>query len=235
MPLELLPMEASRVAGILRFSEPDRGSSAIPSHAPIPAEIHLTDGTKISNIHRVIVCTGYNISLPYLSQFHSDNTHPNLARPETIVTDGAQYHNLYEDIFYISDPTLAFVGVPYYTATFSLFEFQAMAVAAVWTGGADLPTENEMRRLYNERVQTVGLGRGFNSLRGQEVEYVNRLFKWINMYGAQRGRKPLIGHDEEWQKGRTLLAEKLKERLAVRPSVGKPNGNKAVKDWLDID
>ena len=235
LPLELLPTEASRVSGISRFSEPNKGSSSISSHAPIPAEIHLTDGTIISNIHRVIVCTGYHISLPYLSQFHADNIHPDLALPETIVTDGTQYHNLHEDIFYIPDPTLAFIGVPYYTATFSLFEFQAMAVAAVWTGGADLPTENEMRGVYDERVRLIGLGRGFNSLRGKEVEYVTGLFKWINAYGAQRGRKSLVGHDEEWQKGRALLVEKLKERLAVRPSAVKANGDKAIKDWLDID
>ena len=36
-----------------------------------------------------------------------------------------QTHNLHKDIWYIPDPTLAFVGVPYHVATFSLFEFKS--------------------------------------------------------------------------------------------------------------
>jgi hypothetical protein len=119
-------------------------------------------------------------------------------------------HNLHKDIFYIPDPTLSFIGVPYYTATFSLFEFQAQTVAAVYSGRALLPSEAEQRAEYNARVEAKGYGRTFHSLRGQDAEYANELRAWINPGIVAAGGKPVEGHTREWHEQFELLKEKFK-------------------------
>lgn len=66
---------------------------------------------------------------------------------ETVVTtaDGRAAHNLHEDIFYIPDPSLAFIGVSTFASTFSLYDFQAQVLAAVFSGKVRLPPMAEMR------------------------------------------------------------------------------------------
>ncbi|EDO00163.1 hypothetical protein SS1G_03023 [Sclerotinia sclerotiorum 1980 UF-70] len=132
---------------------------------------------------------------------------------EFLVTDGTQVHNLHKDIFYIPDPTLAFVGTAYYVSTFSLFEFQAIAVAAVFSGRAKLPREEEMREEYRLKVKEKGFGRAFHALNGREPEYVRELVDWINTDAAASGGQKVEGHSEAWLREDEIKKEKLLERF----------------------
>lgn len=124
LPSHLLPENGIRVGGIESF---DSLESAVPSSdGSIPATVTLKSGEKLCDIHKVVICTGYHVSLPFLRQFHADDTPVEDADPFTLVTNGQVTHNLHKDIWYIADPTLSFIGVPFHVATFSLFEFQAM-------------------------------------------------------------------------------------------------------------
>lgn len=124
VPSHLLPQNGTRVGGIESF---DTLESAAPSSdGSILATVTLMSGEKLCNIHKVVICTGYHASLPFLRQLHADNTPVEDADPFTLVTNGQVTHNLHKDIWYIPDPTLSFIGVPFHVATFSLFEFQAM-------------------------------------------------------------------------------------------------------------
>ena len=204
LPLEYLTPAAQRVGEVSHFAVDDGEMSRKPlsSGEPIPFRIHFKDGTALSSIHSVILCTGYHCTVPFLPDLHDDEMpiHEASSSPTILVTDGTQYHNLHKDIFYIPDPTLAFVGIPYYTATFTLFEFQAMAVAALFAGHADLPSEIEMRAEYMERVARKGYGRGFHSLKDRDVEYADEILGWVNDEGAKGGRSPIHGHTEEFKK-----------------------------------
>src|SRR4051794_34026033 len=60
IPLTFLPSKTTRVAEIASYSAPS--SPNISSHT-----ITLTDGTILTGIDRIIVCTGYHISYPFLS------------------------------------------------------------------------------------------------------------------------------------------------------------------------
>ncbi len=164
----------------------------------------LEDGQVLDTIHHVIAATGYLRSYPFLSHLHSDVT-PNAEADDGLVvaSEGNMAHNLHKDIFYINDPTLAFVGVPYYVATFSLFDFQAQAVARVFAGKSRLPTKEDMRREYAKRVREKGFGRGFNSLhaQGQEVAYVQELVDWVNSHSTKPGEAPMMPHSEAWKRG----------------------------------
>ncbi|KAJ8108184.1 hypothetical protein OPT61_g8352 [Boeremia exigua] len=132
------------------------------------------------------------------------------------------FHNLHKDIFYIPDPSLAFVGVPFFTATFTLFDFQAMVVAKVFGGAAELPSEAGMRAEYRNRVRAKGLGKAFHSLRDREVEYVDELLGWVNRDLEKRGKGRLEGHSARWKEAREKQVQRVKALFAA------PNGPERV-------
>jgi imidazole glycerol phosphate synthase subunit HisF len=89
--------------------------------------------------------------------------------------------------------------VPYHVATFTLFEFQAMALASVFSGDTKLPSTKAMRNEYRERLKQKGAGRFFHSLkkRGDEIAYVNALVAMVN----EGGNTPVVamtGHPQKW-------------------------------------
>ena len=217
MPPTLLPRNAERISDIQSFETPPLADSekdlAFDPLDPIPCQVILRDKRVLSNIHRVIVCTGYHVSLPYLSDYHSDVTPATQASDTILVTDGTQVHNLHRDIFYIPDPTLTFIGVPYFTATFTLFEFQAVALAAVLSGKARLPSREVMRSEYEARLREKGVGKAFHSLKGQEVRYVDNLVEWLNRDGQRLDAKPVEGHTVAWHAANADRLRIIEEKL----------------------
>lgn len=213
LPASLLPPGAERVIGeILAFETPPADEAQLNNPlSPISAKVILKDGRELTDIHRVIICTGYLMTLPFLRQYHSDDTPVQQANSTVLVTDGTQIHNLHKDIFYIPDPTLIFIGIPFYTATFSLFEFQAMAVAAVLSGKAFLPSAEVMRNEYEERVRMKGTSKLFHSLKEREVEYVNELVEWVNRDGEKVGAvKRMEGHTAAWHEVNIERLERIR-------------------------
>lgn len=205
--LEMLPMNATRVAEIAFFG-PLR-NDATSSSGAIPGMITLVDGQILEGIDRVIICTGYLYSLPFLARYHNDDLSVGNADSNVLITDGSQIHNLHKDIFYIPDPTLAFVGVPIDVASFSLFEFQAITIAAVFSGQTTLPSEEEMRAEYKERVKEHDLGKRFHSLLKKDVAYAAELMEWVNRE-RQPTRMKSNGYSKEWLDRRATFIEKYK-------------------------
>lgn len=215
LPTSFLPPGATRISGeISAFEVPPTGEPQLrDALEPIPGRIVLKDGRVLTEIHRVIICTGYLMTLPFLQQYHSDNAPIHEADNTVLVTDGTQVHNLHKDIFYIPDPTLIFIGIPFFTATFTLFEFQAMVVAAVLTGNAKLPTADDMRQEYQRRLQEKGTGKRFHSLKDREVEYVNELLDWVNRDGTRVGAPLVEGHTKAWHAANVDRLEKMRQRM----------------------
>jgi len=217
IPAVMMPPSVERVGEVERFHVPSERtitSPDLPGHnAPSAGEVIFRDGTVLKDIHHIVVATGYITSYPFLPQFHSDTVLAHEAGPELLVTaEGNMVHNLHKDIFFIDDPTLSFVGVPYHTATFSLFDFQAQVVARVLAGRAILPSTEAMRDEYQRRVRDEGLGRGFHSLKmaGREIEYVKELVDWVNRDAARLGIPPMLGHAKSWIDEYWALREKWK-------------------------
>jgi hypothetical protein len=213
----LLPENAIRVDEVIFFDLPNNPSnpSTLASSDPIPLTATLKSGQKLCDIHHVILCTGYHLTVPFLPYLHSDTTPVDQADEKVLVTDGTQFHNLHKDIFYITDPTLSFVGVPFFTATFTLFEFQAMVVAKVFADLVELPSQQNMRDEYNARVKAKGYGKSFHSLRDQEQEYVDGLLEWVNADLEKRGRIKLAGHTEQWRIAREEQVQRIKALFAA--------------------
>jgi hypothetical protein len=199
IPAQYLPSNAERVPEIASFADVggiEQGRELQDDVLkPIPSSITVKDGRILKDIHTVIVCTGYLISYPFLRHLHSDTTTIEEADEKVLITDGTMLHNLHKDIFYIPDPSLAFVGTAYSVTSFALFEYQAIATAAVFCGRVRLPSQRQMRNEYKLRVLKNGLGRRFHTLKDEEVPYVTELVTWLN-----KGRlvKPIEGYSEQW-------------------------------------
>lgn len=198
------PENLTQVAEIVRFGPIDRALRSSET------QIFLKDGTVLEGIDRVVFCTGYLYTMPFL-RFPQQDSSPSLdVSEEAIITDATQMHNLHKDIFYIHDPTLAFIGVPHGVATFPFFDAQAMAVAAVFAGKAALPTVSEMRSEYTDRKATKGQGRKMHGLGfGSERKYLEDIRGWIHGDNT--------GHDENWYQTRLASLEMfLRNRMAKK-------------------
>ncbi|KAI1625639.1 FAD dependent oxidoreductase [Exophiala viscosa] len=194
VPESWLPPNCTRVTQVASFGELSDGSDS----TTIPGKVVLADDQVLENIDRVIIATGYHFTLPFFPpEYHQDHTPPAKADDKVLITDGTMLHNLHKDIFYILDPTLAFTGVPFYTATFSLFEFQAIAIAAVFSGQAAIPSQAEMRAEYDQKVKEKGHGKPFHTLIGEDVRYAAELMEWVNK-GRDPSEKKVDGYSKEW-------------------------------------
>ena len=196
LPSVSLPPNVIRVSEVesLNVSE----NRDLSENETLPIIFNLKSGQTLCDIHFIILATGYHFTLPFLLDYHDDNLSPSGANETVLVTDGSQMHNLHKDIFYIPDPSLTFVGVPSLNITFSLFDYQALAVAAVLSGNALLPDMDEMRHEYNVKVAEKGAGKRFHELLVKEIDYVKNLVDWINRDRAIHGRPPVEGHMPEW-------------------------------------
>ncbi|KAK3356495.1 hypothetical protein B0T25DRAFT_474457 [Lasiosphaeria hispida] len=196
----LLPKSAERVAGVQAFGPITTRDNTSPDDH-IPGHVQLLDGSVLGDIDHVVVATGYLTSYPFLGHLHSDTAPLQKAGEELLVTtDGAMTHNLHKDIFYIPDPSLAFLGVPFHLSAFPTVDLQSQVVARVFSGQANLPALAEMRDEYQKKVQQKGLGRDFHCYlhKAGELEYVAGLIEWVNQEARARGRLEIKGHSEEW-------------------------------------
>lgn len=189
------------------------------------AEIKLTDGRILRNVDRVIFSTGYayrgrghiltfdryQYSYPFLPEYHHDSG--TLPSDQVLVTSGGSVHNLFRDVFYIPDPTLAFVGVSINTATFSFFEYQSISIARVFSGQARLPSLSSRRLEYESRIKDRGDGK-FLHLLGKEgeIKYVKEIVAWLNRDGEELGGKEVQGHSQAWLDVSAQALPKLAER-----------------------
>lgn len=212
LPAKLLPENARRVGPIKSFfptTDNEEGT--------LPITVLLEDGETFTNIHRIILCTGYFMTYPFLPQFHRDDLKPTEADDKILVTDGLQTHNLHKDLFYIPDYTLAFVGVPYNIATFSFFEFQAMLIANVFAGKVRMPSEKAMRDEDAARRKELGTGRQFHSMHDRQREYVASLVEWAANDGVT-----MEGHTAEWKVLHDAQMVKMKEFFGESGRAGRP-------------
>lgn len=218
LPAGMLPDRAARrVEGISSLIYHEKRGQLAESE-PLPATILLRNGETLSQIDYIILCTGYITSYPFLPEKHTDILPAQYVTDHVLVSkEGDMTHNLHKDIFYIPDPTLAFVGVPYHISTFSLFDLQAQVVARVFAKEARVPPEERMRVEYRERVVEKGLGREFHSLRAEnaEIEYAQDLVDWVNG-DLGPGIEPMRGHTEAWLAGHRLQRELLAQRRILK-------------------
>lgn len=209
----LNPENLSQVAEIERFGPVDRASRAQE------AQIFLEDGTVLEGVDKIVFCTGYLYVFPFIKStkdlITSDKDSESIGEvnmgERALITDGMQVHNLHKDIFYIYDPTLAFIGIPKGVVTLPFFDVQAMAVAAIFAGTTNLPTVSEMKSEYEEQKAEEGRIPHWLGI-SLERKYVEDIMGWIS-----EGNGARAGYDENWYLTRFMGLEKfMRNRLSNR-------------------
>ncbi|KAK6498659.1 hypothetical protein TWF481_011237 [Arthrobotrys musiformis] len=143
----------------------------IEKFVPEDRTVIFSDGTVEKHIDVILFCTGYLHSLPFLEE----STKPS----EQMVTDGFYIHRLYQHLFYIPRPTLSIVGLPTKVIPFPFVETQAAAVAGVYSGRLDLPSEESMDAWEKELLRQRPGDRHFHFLSfPQDADYMDRLNEW---------------------------------------------------------
>lgn len=190
---------------------------ALSSGEPIPGKVVLRNGREITGIHHVVVATGYITTYPFLGELQKPTVAVDAADDRLIITsDGYTLHNLHKDIFYIPDPTLAFVGVQYNTSTFSLFDFQARILARIFKGEAKLPSRDEMYQAHLTRKAKQDPAVKFHSLSLQDIAYAEEILESVNRDLESAGLPKMVAFDEKWHKG---FAELKAFVASVRPDI----------------
>ena len=201
LPLDFIPENCHRVAEIGSFGTLSKSNENVTTtEGHLPGRVTLKDGT------------GYHFAYPFLPELHADDESADVDVSQVLVTNGSCTLNLHKDMFYIPDPTLAFVGISQFIATFSFFEFQAMFIASVFSGKASLPKQEELRRIYEKRLAEKGDTRLMNGRQDEEVSYVNDLVAQINMSNPT---KPVDGFSAKWHAARDAgKLQKIRARFA---------------------
>jgi cation diffusion facilitator CzcD-associated flavoprotein CzcO len=132
--------------------------------------VRFVDGSIETHIDAVVFATGYFFSFPFLL---------NLEPP--IITDGFRTQDVYQHIFHIEHPTLAFPVLNLKVIPFPLAETQCAAIARVWSGRLSLPSKKEMRDWEREVIQDRGNGKSFHVLKFPlDAETLNELERWVS-------------------------------------------------------
>ncbi|VEU22916.1 DEKNAAC104234 [Brettanomyces naardenensis] len=130
------------------------------------------DGTVVKDIDNVIFCTGYLYKIPFLNSYDTGD--------KALVSDGSQLRYLFEQIFYIEDPTLALVLVPQSVIPFPFAECQAQYIARVFSGRLKLPSKEKMTEEYEEELERKGAGKAFHTMKNfTDPDYCNHIFDLI--------------------------------------------------------
>ncbi|KXT02971.1 hypothetical protein AC578_10619 [Pseudocercospora eumusae] len=159
--------------------------------------ILFSDGTVLSKIDKIIYCTGYQPSYPFWNP--SSNGRPLY-----------DYHNSrlinnFQHTFIRDFPTLAFIGLPR-VLTFRSFEYQAVAVARLWShrSSRPLPSLQEMKAWEEDRANDTRIRHAkfhqIEWMNGETMDWFRWLFEFAGLPRIEgEGRcPPVLGEETRW-------------------------------------
>lgn len=183
----------------------------ISEFIPEGRSVRFTNGEVETDVDAVVFCTGYTYSFPFLKGL-----------PSPVVTDGARVHNLYQHVFYIDDPTLAFLGIPQRIVPFPFSEGQAAWASRVWAGRLELPPSKEMRAWESALREAKGDSGAFHSLPyPQDLNYINKMHQLSldaerdeALENDGQGKRPPFWDDEKsWVRAQMPLIKAASRKL----------------------
>lgn len=150
--------------------------------------VRFHNGHIETNLEAIIFCTGYLYSYPFLS-----------AIQPPFVGTGERVQHLYQHIFSIDHPSLAFVGLPKPIIPFPTCEAQAAIIARVWSGRVELPSASFMHEWEKAVLLEQGPGKKFHDLSfPKDVNYNNALMDWsLRAKNRYHGKLPSKWNKED--------------------------------------
>lgn len=140
-------------------------SDFLPDSEEGQTGVRLKNGTVETDIDLVIFATGYFYSYPFLR---------GLEPPVT--TTGERTEGLWQHVFWHTNPTLSFLGVPSRIVPFVVAESQSAVVARYLSGRLSLPSIEDREAWEEKRIEERGPGRKFHIMGyPEDAAYVNEL------------------------------------------------------------
>lgn len=141
--------------------------------------LRFVNGQVETDVDAIIFCTGYFYSYPFLSSVQLQ-----------FIKTGERVQHLYQHVFSIDHPSLAFLGLPKQIVPFRTFEGQAAVIARVWAGRLELPSQMYMREWEETILEEQGRGKKFHDLSfPKDVEYHNAMVDWAHRAREGKGGK----------------------------------------------
>ncbi len=192
----------------------------LPPSSGYERAVRFADGQIEVGIDKVLFCTGYYHSYPFLSS---------LVPPP--ITNGERVEHLYQHIFYAPNPTLAFVGVPSNILPFRTCEAQAAVIARMWSGRLSLPSASKMKAWEMQRMEKKGAGRKFHHLAfPEDLDYLNELVEWATQADREGDPKGML--PRKWDK-HDYQARKRFARIK-KAFASKGEGRREMKKMEDL-
>ncbi|KAL1903273.1 hypothetical protein Sste5346_000558 [Sporothrix stenoceras] len=129
---------------------------------PDSGQIDFADGSSVQDVDVILFATGYDFSFPFLEG-------------AGIQIKNRRIQGLYQHVFHMDDPTLAFIGMVAGGLTFRVFEWQSVAAARVFAGRATLPSPTEMRQWETDTATEKGDGTRFFNIAPDFTGYFDGL------------------------------------------------------------
>jgi len=189
--------------------------------------VRFEDGRVEKDIDAIVYCTGYLYSYPFLKTLDPP-----------IVTTGRRVLGVYQQLFNLHYPTLAFTAIAQKIIPFPLSEVQGAAIAKVWSNKLVLPEKQEMVMLEKKQVEDLGDGTSFHVLGyPKDADYINGLYDWVKSASDEFGKHPGFWSDRQFWERRICVDLKKKfietaETATSMTELGfeyEPQGNEA--DW----
>jgi cation diffusion facilitator CzcD-associated flavoprotein CzcO len=175
---------------IAEFLSPDTHNRAV----------RFENGVVESDVDAIIFCTGYLYSFPFLSTI----------KPP-VITDGSRTLRVYQQLFYIEQPTLVFPALTQKVIPFPTAEAQAAVLARVWSGRLELPSKQEMYAWEEQTVASRGQGKSFHVIGFPgDADYINFMHDWAARAeplrclsnNGQGKEGPYWGEEKRWMRER---------------------------------
>ncbi|CEP63253.1 uncharacterized protein LALA0_S07e05930g [Lachancea lanzarotensis] len=184
--------------------------------------IELVNGSRIENVEKVIYCTGYLKSLPFLPKSSEVQSQGDSVL-SGLITDGTRLHNLYNHIVPYHLPTVGILGLPKYVLPTRLSETQGAWLARVWSGRIQLPSLEVMKYYDNWFVENNGDTGKYHDLNfPMDVQYSQRL----NTEIRRAGNGGYFG--VEWTGDQIKLRSSIKPLKEGYLAYFKDTGNRAM-------
>ncbi|KAI8995016.1 hypothetical protein BDB01DRAFT_775022 [Pilobolus umbonatus] len=190
-----IPSSTVMKPGIKSFSEVNTSND----HS-----ILFEDNSTLDDVDEIIFCTGYVASYGFLNGLlttpkkNEQEESNDIASEKRVVTDGKFPLNVYKETFFISDPTLAFVGIQRPFSTPVHLDGQSHAVARVWSGHAKLPTCEYMIKSLQQQPEWLS----FTTYAADRLRRDQHAF-WLNYHEKKESKDSLpdvMSYEKNYEK-----------------------------------
>lgn len=184
-------------AGTAREDVPEIVEFLSPSDSE--RAVRFANGRIEERVDAVVFCTGYLYSYPFLPSLHAK-----------LIGDGLRVQTVYQHLFYIEHPSLAFLALPFRITPFPICESQSGALARVWSGRLQLPTPETMYKWEQDLIAIKGAGKQFHALNfPEDFDYHNTLYDWAAQTDKGLGKMAHRWNEKErWARQRFAAIRK---------------------------